>query len=123
MTRLFVGRSLVVISAALIAFATLTPHAGSRPPFDPLCVVCGEFGGVDVVLNVILFLPLGLGLALAGARPLRAVGGMFAASLSIELLQLFVIPGRDSTIGDVAMNSVGGALGFTIGAHLESLVQ
>jgi len=122
MTRLFVGRTLVIISAAAIAFATLTPNAGS-PRFDPLCVVCGELGGVDVVLNVLLFLPLGLGLALAGGRPLGAIGGMFSASLTIELLQLFVIPGRDATIGDVLMNSMGGALGFAIGAHLESLVQ
>jgi VanZ like family len=123
MTRVRVGRSIVGVSAAAIALATLTPHAGSPLPFDPLCVVCGELGGVDVVLNVLLFLPLGVGLALAGARPLRAIGGMFAASLTIELLQLFVIPGRDPTIRDVLMNSIGGALGFAIGAHLESLVR
>jgi len=123
MTRLRVGRSIVAVSAAAIAFATLTPHAGSPLPFDPLCFVCGELGGVDVVVNVLLFLPLGVGLALAGARPLRAIGGMFAASLTIELLQLFVIPGRDPTIRDVLMNSIGGALGFAIGAHLESLVR
>jgi hypothetical protein len=122
-TRVLVGRSLVVASAAAIAFATVTPRAGSPRPFNPLCVGCGEFGGVDVVLNILMFLPLGAGLALAGARPLRAIGGVFAASLTIELLQLFVIPGRDPTIRDVVMNSSGGALGFAIGAHLESLVR
>jgi hypothetical protein len=123
MTRLIAGRSLVVASIAAIAFATLTPFRGSPPPFNPLCIVCGELGGVDVVLNVLLFLPLGVGLAIVGARPLRAIGWMFAASLTIELLQLFVIPGRDPTIGDVLMNSIGGAVGFAIGAHLELLLR
>jgi hypothetical protein len=123
MIRLFVGRTLVIVSAAAIAFATLTPYAGSPPPFDPLCVACGELGGVDVVLNVLLFLPLGAGLAIVGARPLRAIGWMFAASLTIELLQLFVISGRDPTIGDVLMNSIGGALGFALGAHLKLLLR
>jgi len=112
-----------MISAAAIAFATVAPHAGSPRQFNPLCVGCGEFGGVDVVLNVLMFLPLGAGLALVGARPLRAIGGIFAASLTIELLQLFVIPGRDPTIRDALMNSFGGALGFAIGAHLESFVR
>jgi VanZ like protein len=121
MTRSLVGRSLVLTSAAAIAVATLTPDSRNPGPFTPLCVVCGDLGGVDVVLNVLLFLPLGLGLALAGARPLKAIGGMFAASLTIELLQFLVIPGRDPTIVDVIMNSIGGAFGFAIGSRLDSL--
>jgi hypothetical protein len=122
-TRLLIGRSLVVASAATIAFATITPGVGTPPPFNPLCLACGELGAVDVVLNVLVFVPLGVGLALGGARPLRAIGGMFAVSLTIELLQLFLIPGRDPTIRDVLMNSTGGAIGFAIGAHIDSLVQ
>jgi len=122
-TRLLVGRSLVVVGAAVIAFATLTPNGGSPPPFNPLCVLCGESGAVDLVLNVLLFVPLGVGLALVEARPARAIAGMFAASLVIELLQFFVIPGRDATIRDVLMNSLGGGLGFAIGSYRNSLIR
>ena len=122
-TRLFVGRSLVVVSAAAIAFATLIPNRGSAPPFNPLCVLCGESGGVDLVLNVVLFAPLGFGLALVDSRPSRALIGMSAASLAIELLQFFLIPGRDPTIRDVVTNSIGGALGFAISAHRQSLIR
>ena len=86
------------------------------------CVACGELGGVDVVLNVLLFLPLGMGLAMSGWSRWRAIGMMSAASVSIELLQLFLIPGRDASLGDVLSNSVGGALGFLIGAHVHQLI-
>lgn len=122
-TRLLVGRSLVLASVAAIAFATITPGDGPPPPFNPLCIACGELGGLDFILNVLVFLPLGVGLALAAVGPSRAIGGMFAVSLIIELLQLFVIPGRDPTIRDVLMNSAGGAIGFSFGAHIDSLVH
>ncbi len=84
-----------------------------------LCLACGELGGVDVVLNVLLFLPLGIGLAMSGASRSRAIISMCLASLSIELLQLGVIPGRDASLGDVLSNSLGGALGVLLGGHLH----
>lgn len=102
---------LVTIAALIaIALATLLPEPG-RAPGSHLCLVCGSFGGVDVVLNVVLFVPLGVGLALYGLRGKHAIPTAFALSALIEIAQLF-IPGRDATIGDVLTNTLGAAIGF-----------
>ena len=37
------------------------------------CIVCGDTGSVDFFLNILLFVPLGLGLALAGFSWRRAL--------------------------------------------------
>lgn len=108
-----VGRILAGVSIAVILAATLTPQSGQAET-DPLCVICGTFGGVDAVLNVLLFLPLGLALALSGARTVYALLAMLVLSASIEVTQFFFISGRDATIGDVLTNFLGGALGFAL---------
>lgn len=97
----------------MIAFATLTPEQPVifRAHF---CFLCGSYGGVNSVLNVVLFVPLGVGLALSGVPAKRAILGMCALSLLIETAQLLVIPGRYATVGDVITNSVGGAFGYAI---------
>jgi hypothetical protein len=101
-----------VTAAALvaIALATLVPEPGTHHG-SHLCLVCGSFGGVDTVLNVLLFAPLGVGLALYCGQGKRALLAMFALSVLIESLQL-LIPGRDATIGDVVTNTFGGGIGF-----------
>jgi hypothetical protein len=76
------------------------------------CLICGTVGGVDVILNILLFVPMGVGLSLSGVAPWRAVLTMLALSTSIETAQLLLIPGRDATLGDVVTNTLGGALGF-----------
>jgi hypothetical protein len=81
------------------------------------CLICGSVGTVDAILNVILFVPLGVGLALGGARGKNALIWMFALSALIESAQLYMISGRDATIGDVLTNTIGGALGFAIGRY------
>ncbi|MBI3805553.1 MAG: VanZ family protein [Nitrospirae bacterium] len=71
----------------------------------------------DVILNIILFLPLGgllYGIFKEGSngRRLRAV--LFIAamtSLSIEIAQLF-LPERYSSFSDLLTNSLGGGIGF-----------
>jgi hypothetical protein len=120
-TRAFVGRILSIVSAAAIAIATLTPSGETRIP-GSLCLICGEVGGTDAVLNVLLYLPLGLGLAMSGVRPRRALFGMIAMTATIELLQWAAIPGRDGALGDVLTNSIGGALGFLLGQHLRAIL-
>jgi hypothetical protein len=116
------GFVVVIVSLAAIAFATLlpepTPAVGSI-----LCIVCGTAGTVSAILNVFLFMPLGIGLSLSRIPGKRALFGMFALSVLIETAQYFVIPGRYSTIGDVLTNTLGGALGFAISQYAFSLLR
>lgn len=106
--------TLAALAAAtlLIALATLTPQA----PYPELgqshwCLACGSLGGADVVLNVMLFVPFGATLALAGVRWRVVVLAVLAFTVGIELTQLLVIPGRDATLSDVVSNTTGGVLG------------
>jgi VanZ like protein len=114
------GRALAVASAIAIAIATLRPESGSATA-DHWCVACGDTGGTDLVLNVLLFLPLGIGAALAGARQWHAAGAIALSSVVIEILQLTIISGRDAVIGDVLANTVGGVLGVLLASELRAL--
>jgi len=117
-----VGLVIATAGLAIIAFATLLPEPGAAVG-SHFCLVCGPLGGVNSVLNIFLFVPLGIGLALSGFSGKRAVIAMCALSALIETAQLIVIPGRYSTIGDVLTNSLGGALGFAIGRYALILLR
>ena len=95
----------------LIAGATLGPAPVTPVPLPMFCLVCGDLGGVDVTLNVILFLPMGAALVWAGLSWRRATLACALMSFAIESLQFSVIPGRDASISDLLTNSVGGMLG------------
>ncbi|HKR09476.1 MAG TPA: VanZ family protein [Gemmatimonadaceae bacterium] len=116
------GWALVAISLFAIGAATLTPQAtaSSQPHY---CLICGSFGTVDALLNVLLFLPLGIGLALTGTRARVSILSMLLLSIAIESTQLVAIAGRDATIGDVVFNTLGGAAGFAIGFARQSLFK
>jgi hypothetical protein len=94
-----------------------------RPPAR-FCLLCRDTPWRDSILNVLLFVPLGLALARAlpgiGAR--RAVLGTAALSLVIELLQM-LMPGRVPGLRDVLANTLGGAAGFLVGRHLRTLLR
>ena len=83
----------------------------------------GSLGGVDAILNVLLFIPLGVGLELCGVPTRRALLTMGFLSLLIETAQLLVIPGRDATLGDVLTNILGGALGFAASRYRLVLLR
>lgn len=107
------GFALVVLSLAAIAWLTLRPaHASSSPIESHLCLVCGTQGGVDILLNTLLFVPLGVGLYLSGLSLRNAILVCFALSLSIETAQAFIVPGRDATLSDILTNTAGGGIGF-----------
>src|SRR3712207_2032131 len=94
------GRLVGALALAFVAVATLTPTPGT-PPTPPTCIVCGRVGGVDVLLNVLLFVPLGLGLRLAGLSRWRALALAGLTTLGIESLQFAVVTGRDASLSDL----------------------
>lgn len=73
----------------------------------------GPIGTSDLVANVLLFLPLGVGLWLSGLRAIQCALIGLAASGFIELAQL-IVPGRVSTPRDLVMNTVGAYVGAVL---------
>ncbi len=101
---------LLALAVAAILFATLRPSPGQDLEEWAHCLICGSRGTADVIVNVILFLPLGAAFVMAGARVRGATILAALLSLGIELTQMW-IPGRDPSYGDLLFNTVGGALG------------
>lgn len=108
---LALGAFVVILAATLFPNPTGT-LAALRTPL--LCVVCGDQGGTDVVLNLLLFMPLAVALRLWGMSWGRTVVTCAAVSLMVETLQFTVIPGRDASLSDLLTNTAGGAIGATI---------
>lgn len=103
------------LAAALaVAFAvTLVPITGPTEVVPVLCLICGPFGAADFVLNLLLFLPIAYAASLRLGSLNRAMLLVIATTVGIELLQ-FAVPGRHPTLGDVAANSLGGAIGCRV---------
>ncbi len=87
-----------------------------------MCIVCGSNGGADIIANVLLFLPLGVGLRLGGLGVSTALLLGAATSLVIELAQFFVIVGRFGTLSDFLTNSLGALVGAVVASHAERLL-
>lgn len=120
------GYCLAAFGVIFIFLLTLFPQPSevAKVAATPLtCLVCGDVGGVDTFLNLLLFVPLGLGLGLAGFSWRRALALSFLLSLCIELLQLVAIVGRDASLGDVLTNTTGGSIGALLGVHWRRLVH
>jgi hypothetical protein len=101
---------LVALAAlALVLRATLVPT--SDPDADTVrwCVLCGDYGLADAIGNLVLFVPLALGLRGSGVSARTTVVAALLLSTAIELAQLFV-PGRESALGDIVANTAGTAL-------------
>ncbi|MEP7383243.1 MAG: VanZ family protein, partial [Gemmatimonadota bacterium] len=111
------------LSLAFIAALTLRP--APRPLFQvPMdCLICGDLGGVDVILNVALFVPLGITLVAAGTSWRRAVAIAFATTLLVESLQYTLIPGRDATLSDLLTNTIGGTIGALLATHWRRVLS
>lgn len=105
------GRALSFAGFLFIAVLTLAPQYGTVKAPPSFCVLCGDTSVLDSILNVLLFIPLGLGLRLAGLSRRRAFAIGLVTTITVELLQLG-IPGRDTSLGDIFTNSFGGFAGI-----------
>ena len=118
-----IGRVLLgLLSVTIIAVATLPPTSAANSP-SGLCIVCGERGGADAFLNLLLFVPLGVAFRLFHLKLLVAVLGGAALTFAIELAQLALISGRDASIADLLWNTLGVVVGYAIIAELPELIK
>lgn len=93
----------------------------ARTPWT--CLVCGEAGAIDVLQNLLLFLPLGLAARWLGWGWRGAVAGCLAVTIGIEATQATLIVGRDAALGDVAANTLGGVGGWWLGGSVWGVVR
>ncbi|MGH8615289.1 MAG: VanZ family protein [Gammaproteobacteria bacterium] len=113
------GFIVATVGWVLVVLLTLYPTPDKIAAADDTslwCLVCGDLGLVDVVLNTVLFVPFGIGLGLLGVSRTRALAAIVLTTLTIEVLQLGVVVGRDASLSDLITNSGGGLLGFLL-AH------
>ena len=94
--------------------ATLVPVASGGGGGATLCILCGDRGLADFLLNIALFAPLGAALAGRGWGLLRVLVTAALASGAIEVLQVAVVTGRDANAGDLLSNTTGGAVGWLL---------
>lgn len=117
------GWLLTLGSAGLVALLTLMPEPiRTGPSRDGFwCLRCGDFGSVDALLNMALFVPLGTGIGLLSATRRRTLLLAIAISAGVEFLQLTVVPGRDPSLSDIAMNGGGGLVGWLFAGNWRRL--
>ena len=102
------------MAAGLVITATGMPVSGQGAGAysgPVLCVLCGERGLADFLLNIGLYVPLGLALGALGWGWLKTIISCGLLSLGIEVLQIFVIAGRDASFGDLVSNTLGAGIG------------
>jgi glycopeptide antibiotics resistance protein len=125
--------AIVFVSIAIVFIATLFPFRFSFYQGISLDYILDSFytpsSPGDLIANILLFAPLGFGLAawwpkqnlrkMAVWLGLSAILIGFILSLTVEILQVYIIT-RSPTITDLITNSVGTGLGF-LSFHLWRL--
>lgn len=106
------GRTAALVCIAAIAWLTLRPlPTTTNFVTRTACLLCADFGAAELLGNVLLFLPLGATLAIAGLRARAATAVALVLSAGIELAQYYVVVGRVASPTDVLTNTLGAAIG------------
>jgi VanZ like family len=109
------GAAATLVMLLVIVRLTLLPAGpGPLPSGFHTCLLCGTYGLADFIDNTILFIPLGFALRLAGVRRWTAWLFMAALSAGIETAQDWLVSGRESALGDLVANALGGAIGIAL---------
>lgn len=115
----------IFVATGLILFATLSPGTGYSSDSSGVawCLACGAHGGTDLLVNVLLFLPLGLALGWRSTHFWRWVAAAAALSLLVETSQLLWLPGRAASVGDLIANIAGAMAGVIAGRTQWEVAQ
>jgi glycopeptide antibiotics resistance protein len=105
----------LVISLALIAAVTLVPRTEYAPPRFDWHIGTDRSEIIESLLNVALFAPLGAALRWIHVRLGGAVAAGLTLSLAVELMQRFLLPGREGELQDLISNTLGAASGWLLG--------
>jgi hypothetical protein len=119
------GTVLAILGLLAILVLTLAPNPRQAQVADQtplLCLVCGEFGGADVALNLLLFMPFAAGLALLGWPWGRVVAVCALLSLGVETFQFAADTGRDASLSDLISNTVSGAVAAALAGRMNALL-
>lgn len=116
MSRLVWAPRLLFVAAGIILVLTLSPGEPGATTPGIGCFACGSRGLADALLNVALYVPLGIAFGLWGRSTVWVCLIALALSGTVELTQVF-LPGRDANIGDVAFNFLGTVAGFWLTRH------
>ena len=125
-SRRLPGLAFAVGGLLFVLLLTLwpAPQEAKRSQLTPVwCLVCGSIGMQDVLQNLLMLMPFGIGLGLLGWRAVRALIAGFGLALIVELLQYAVIPGRDASLSDVVTNTLGTALGALVASRIDWLLH
>ena len=109
------GNAVLLYLATAVAVITLAPFQFELRPVHGLT---GRWGAFDIVMNVVMFVPVGFVYALSRARERRRAGSFVAGALVVgavlsgvvELAQVFA-PARFPSLFDLASNTVGSLVG------------
>jgi VanZ family protein len=131
-------RRFLFLIAALLAYGSLFPwkFEFASTSGNPLLILLHGWPTEwtryvlrDTILNVVIYLPLGLATAFTFRRKhsrrvaaILAVAFGFLFSVSMELLQVYV-PGRDPSLSDVLTNTIGTAAGAAFAICFESRLR
>jgi hypothetical protein len=118
-----VGVVLSALMLTVVLAATLTPAPAWTSTPDFWCIACGEMGGLDVLNNIVVFVPLGLAFALASGRRWWSVLACVMVTTFVESMQFRIVTGRDSSLSDLLANSLGGLIGVDVALRRMLLVR
>lgn len=104
------------IGFLMVLVLTLWPsNDTATESFSRYCVICGNRGFADAILNTLLFIPFGAGLTVLFSSTVAVLGSALL-SAGVELAQSGLV-GRHPTLGDLLFNTLGGGCGVFL-VHL-----
>lgn len=114
-----IGGVALGVSVLIVAVVTLIPRAEYTSPRFDWRLTRNPRELIEGVLNVALFFPFGAATRWLGVPLHWAALLGFSLSFGVELLQRFVIPGREGELQDLIANTAGGVIGWLLANSLH----